>query len=227
MIRKKPKKKNSFVIKMSIKFSNVVEYLKSPHLVINVQKYFGVKYCNLEYNNFANNQHIQSEQSPSHTTKCSKGSSPSKRSPSKTKNQFRRHDNENGTKLTRSTDSEEPTSDSSQDPDHAKRKLIINNKFWYYLFVVGTALGDEIFYATFIPFWFWNVDTAVGRRVVFVWSSVMYVGQMFKDIIRWERPGPPVQRLQKKWALEYGMPSTHAMVAVSIPFSVLIYTYDR
>lgn len=34
-------------------------------------------------------------------------------------------------------------------------------------------------------------------------------------------------RLQKKWALEYGMPSTHAMVAVSIPFSVLLYTMDR
>lgn len=48
-----------------------------------------------------------------------------------------------------------------------------------------------------------------------------------KDVIRWPRPGFPVSRLQKKWALEYGMPSTHAMVSVAIPFSVLIYTYDR
>lgn len=48
-----------------------------------------------------------------------------------------------------------------------------------------------------------------------------------KDVIRWPRPGFPVSRLQKKWALEYGMPSTHAMVSVAIPFSVLIYTYER
>lgn len=34
-------------------------------------------------------------------------------------------------------------------------------------------------------------------------------------------------KLQTKWALEYGMPSTHAMVGVSIPFSVLLYTIDR
>lgn len=63
---------------------------------------------------------------------------------------------------------------------------------------------------------FWNVDGAVGRRVVFLWSIVMYIGQVLKDIIRSPRPGPPVQRLQSKWSVEYGMPSTHAMVSQSI-----------
>uniref|UniRef100_A0A1L8DYC7 Putative sphingoid base-phosphate phosphatase n=1 Tax=Nyssomyia neivai TaxID=330878 RepID=A0A1L8DYC7_9DIPT len=103
----------------------------------------------------------------------------------------------------------------------------ITNKFWYYLFVLGTELGDEIFYASFIPFWFWNIDGAVGRRMVMVWALVMYVGQGLKDVIRSPRPGHPVQKLQTKWALEYGLPSTHAMVSVAIPFSVLIYTLDR
>lgn len=91
----------------------------------------------------------------------------------------------------------------------------ITNKFWYYLFIIGTEFGDELFYATMIPFWFWNIDGAVGRRVVFVWSIVMYIGQGLKDIIRWPRPGPPVQRLQSKWSVEYGMPSTHAMVKLT------------
>ncbi|KAF5296659.1 hypothetical protein FQR65_LT10199 [Abscondita terminalis] len=103
----------------------------------------------------------------------------------------------------------------------------IQNKFWYYLFIFGTALGDETFYTFFIPFWFFNIDGAVGRRVILVWSIVMYVGQSIKDIIKWERPGYPAVKLQKKWALEYGMPSTHAMVGLSIPFSVLLYTMDR
>lgn len=48
-----------------------------------------------------------------------------------------------------------------------------------------------------------------------------------KDIIQWERPGYPIVKLQSKWALEYGMPSTHAMVGISIPFSVLLYTMGR
>lgn len=58
----------------------------------------------------------------------------------------------------------------------------------------------------------------------------MYVhilGQGIKDIMKMPRPGPPVQKLQKKWALEYGMPSTHAMVGISIPFSILFYTMNR
>lgn len=53
---------------------------------------------------------------------------------------------------------------------------VITNKLWYYLFLFGTALGDEVFYSAFIPFWFWNIDGAVGRRVVLVWTLVMYIG---------------------------------------------------
>ncbi|KAK9886069.1 hypothetical protein WA026_014853 [Henosepilachna vigintioctopunctata] len=113
------------------------------------------------------------------------------------------------------------------DKGHKFKSYVVKNKFWYWLFYIGTALGDEPFYASFIPFWFWNVDGAVGRRVVLVWSVVMYIGQGIKDVVQWPRPGAPVIRLHDKWALEYGMPSTHAMVGVSIPFSVILYTMNR
>lgn len=56
------------------------------------------------------------------------------------------------------------------------KEFEITNKFWYYLFILGTALGDEVFYSCFIPFWFWNVDGFVGRRVILVWTIVMYIG---------------------------------------------------
>ena len=56
----------------------------------------------------------------------------------------------------------------------------------------------------------------------------MILGQGIKDVIRWPRPSsPPVVRLQTKWVLEYGMPSTHAMVGVAIPSSVILYTLNR
>ncbi|KAK9687016.1 PAP2 superfamily [Popillia japonica] len=108
-----------------------------------------------------------------------------------------------------------------------KYECVINNKFWYYLFKFGTELGDELFYSMFIPFWFWNIDGAVGRRVILVWAIVMCIGQAVKDIVRWSRPEYPAVKLQNKWVLEYGMPSTHAMVGVSIPFSVLLFTLNR
>lgn len=108
-------------------------------------------------------------------------------------------------------------------------------------------LGDEIFYASVFPFWFWNVDGAVGRRIISVWALSMYIGitleltfninnllfhvqtgQCLKDLICWVRPAsPPVVRIEKKWALEYGMPSTHAMVSLTVPFSVILLTADR
>lgn len=98
-----------------------IDYLKEPHLVANIQKYFGVKIlCDGHCNNL--NTRV-------YKTQCDK-----------------------------------------------KKEYTITNQFWYYLFTLGTALGDEVFYASFIPFWFWNVDGAVGRRVVLVWTIVMYIG---------------------------------------------------
>jgi sphingosine-1-phosphate phosphatase 1 len=52
----------------------------------------------------------------------------------------------------------------------------INSWFWYYLFLIGTQLGDETYYSIFFCFWFWNIDGAVGRRVILVWNLVMYIG---------------------------------------------------
>lgn len=66
--------------------------------------------------------------------------------------------------------------------------------------------------------------------VIYIYSykSLNVSGQGIKNIVCWPRPSsPPVFRLQKKWALEYGIPSTHAMVGVSIPFSVILYTMNR
>ncbi|XP_054578730.1 sphingosine-1-phosphate phosphatase 2 isoform X2 [Eptesicus fuscus] len=57
---------------------------------------------------------------------------------------------------------------------------------------------------------------------------VMYIGQVAKDILKWPRPfTPPVVKLEKRVIAEYGMPSTHAMAATAISFTLLISTMDR
>lgn len=176
-----------------------VEYLKRPELVVAVQEWFGVEYINDD----ADDDLIYDDEKQSVESDCQKHLPKSAPMKSTHKRNI----------SSQSTESETSEYGSGKGSENANQRYRITNKFWYYLFIIGTELGDEIFYATMIPFWFWNIDGAVGRRVVFVWSVVMYVGQGLKDIIRWPRPGPPVQRLQSKWSIEYGMPSTHAMVS--------------
>lgn len=104
----------------------------------------------------------------------------------------------------------------------------ISNFVLHYLFHFSANLGNEIFYMTFLPFWFWNIDGCVGRRLTTFWCIFMYVGQALKDVLQIPRPAsPPVIQLEKRYALEYGMPSTHAMVGAGIPFSIYFLTRER
>jgi len=110
-----------------------------------------------------------------------------------------------------------------QSPDYE-----VTNRFLYYLFHFGANLGNEIFYMTFFPFWFWNIDGYVGRQLCTFWCIFMYIGQATKDIVKLPRPAsPPVVQLEKRYALEYGMPSTHAMVGAGIPFAIYFLTRER
>ncbi|XP_053458551.1 sphingosine-1-phosphate phosphatase 1 isoform X2 [Nycticebus coucang] len=104
----------------------------------------------------------------------------------------------------------------------------VSNWPLYYLFCFGTELGNELFYIMFFPFWIWNLDPLVGRRLVVIWVLVMYLGQCTKDIIRWPRPAsPPVVKLEVFYNSEYSMPSTHAMSGTAIPISMVLLTYGR
>lgn len=172
--------------------SSTIEYLKRPELVVAVQEWFGVEY--LDKNQCSNGDDLVYNENHSCMDSCTPLDSRSEK---------------NCHKRTISDQSDVSTSELKSNGNSSVR---VKSKFWYYLFLFGTELGDELFYATMIPFWFWNIDGAVGRRVIFVWSIVMYIGQGLKDVIQWPRPGPPVHRLQSKWSAEYGMPSTHAMV---------------
>ncbi|NXN38024.1 SGPP2 phosphatase, partial [Rhinoptilus africanus] len=108
------------------------------------------------------------------------------------------------------------------------QKYIVKNYFYYYLFKFSAALGEEVFYITFLPFIYWNIDHSVSRRMIIIWSIVMYIGQVSKDILKWPRPlSPPVVKLEMRTNAEYGMPSTHAMAATAISFSFLIATTNQ
>lgn len=141
-------------------WDNIIEYLKDPLLVVKVQNFFGVIY--------------KSNPPPPDGQPCSDEVIHSDRKEFENDNFDIRHHKRIPSNTSSSSSSYE--TDSSADSAGPEDIILVNNIFWYYLFVLGTALGDEIFYATFIPFWFWNIDGAVGRRVVLVWTVAMYIG---------------------------------------------------
>ena len=114
----------------------------------------------------------------------------------------------------------------NSDKDEEKTKTIIQiqNYFLFYLFSFGASLGGEMFYLTFYPFTLWNIDSRLCRQIVLIWHILMYFGQLAKDFIKWPRPGLPAVKLEQRFEMEYGMPSTHTIVGTCIPFSLLILT---
>lgn len=157
---------------------SLVDRLQAPELVIRVQEFFGIKYLTLD--DQANDRYLQ-EASPSDDRT---GRTLHKRNISNVSSETDEGFVENSGGGSSSSGDNRYKSQIDDDKDVANRDAIkpyeVTNWFWYYLFVIGTELGDEIFYASMLPFWFWNVDGAVGRRVVFVWSIIMYIGKYFR-----------------------------------------------
>ncbi|XP_053177120.1 sphingosine-1-phosphate phosphatase 2 isoform X2 [Scomber japonicus] len=98
----------------------------------------------------------------------------------------------------------------------------------HFLFLFSSGLGHEIFYITFLPCIHWNLDPFLCRRLVNMWTMVMYIGQVMKDVLKLPRPfSPPVVKLETRVDAEYGLPSTHAMAAIAISFTFLLSAPSR
>uniref|UniRef100_A0A4W4DP11 Phosphatidic acid phosphatase type 2/haloperoxidase domain-containing protein n=1 Tax=Electrophorus electricus TaxID=8005 RepID=A0A4W4DP11_ELEEL len=131
----------------------------------------------------------------------------------------------------------EPSNLTASKVHHRKGDLVANGRStqyevrnWplYFLFVVSAALGSEVFYISFLPCIHWNLDPFLCRRLVNMWAVVMYIGQVMKDILKLPRPTvPPVVKLEQRVHAEYGMPSTHAMGAIAISFTLLFSAQER
>ncbi|XP_051955243.1 sphingosine-1-phosphate phosphatase 1-like [Xyrauchen texanus] len=108
------------------------------------------------------------------------------------------------------------------------QEFIIENKFLFCLFTIGTELGNEMFFIVFFPFLMWNVDPYVSRQLIVVWAWVLFLGQSTKDLVRWTRPAsPPVVKVEVFYNTEYSMPSTHAMTGTAMPFCLFMITCSR
>ncbi|KAL7400791.1 hypothetical protein ABVT39_017901 [Epinephelus coioides] len=104
----------------------------------------------------------------------------------------------------------------------------VRNHLLHFLFLLSAGLGHEIFYITCLPCIHWNLDPFLCRRLINMWTLVMYIGQLMKDVLKLPRPlSPPVVKLETRVDAEYGLPSTHAMAATAISFTVLLSAQSR
>ncbi|XP_053363903.1 sphingosine-1-phosphate phosphatase 2 isoform X1 [Clarias gariepinus] len=110
--------------------------------------------------------------------------------------------------------------------DDLSSQYEVKNWPLYVLFMASATLGNEVFYISFLPFIHWNLDPFLCRRLVNMWAVVMYIGQVMKDVLKLPRPlSPPVVKLEHR--VEFGMPSTHAMAATAIAFTLLLSATER
>lgn len=140
-----------------------------------------------------------------------------------------------GIKLVKIQDEETTADNSPTKHGHHKMRMLNNkqclytrNEFFYYFFMLVTTLGNEIFYILFLPVLMWNLDDKITYFTTISWAFSMYLGQACKDLIKIPRPAtPPVVKLEYRFLQEYGFPSTHAMAAVSIAFTLITLLFEQ
>lgn len=201
----------------------VVQILQDPKLVRRIQETFGVKVISdftktnqvIEDNELGNKNIIQ--QNGDILTSLATN-------PIKKRRKRRRQT------AVASMDSPPSSPDSGTPPRDLPDIEVETYSLFDIYFKLASECGYEPFYVTFFPFVIWNIDTTLGRHMVFLWCLSMYVGQAAKSIFKFRRPSaPPVVRLEinEKLEMEYGFPSTHATVCTVIPFYIFYLTSWR
>lgn len=212
--------------------------MNDPQIVANFQKIFGLEWRFDENDNVTNevqpqgavdeNNNELNQKKSEHTDHDIRSRKANSLQNAQPKDTTKMNGHANGPLNSTNTTSTDDYHVTDTDHTHIVSRTKINSKFWFYFFHVGAAMGNEIFYSVFFPCWFWNVDGAIARKITMVWGIYMYVGQATKDIFCMPRPAsPPVVKLEQRYVLEYGFPSTHAMVACGLPVSLVLLSDAR
>lgn len=112
--------------------------------------------------------------------------------------------------------------------------LILQIQRWQHryldnFFSLLSCIVSVPFYTGFIPILFWSGHSKLGRQVTFLLAFCDYIGNAFKDAVSAPRPScPPVRRVtatedEKENAMEYGLPSSHALNTVCLAGYILHY----
>ncbi|PWZ56350.1 Lipid phosphate phosphatase delta [Zea mays] len=97
------------------------------------------------------------------------------------------------------------------------------------IFSMLSCVVSVPFYTGFLPLLFWSGHGRLARQMTLLMAFCDYLGNSVKDIVSAPRPcSPPVRRVtatedEKENAMEYGLPSSHALNTVCLTGYLLHY----
>ncbi|KAJ3670182.1 hypothetical protein LUZ60_010506 [Juncus effusus] len=103
------------------------------------------------------------------------------------------------------------------------------NGFLDNFFSLVSCVVSVPFYTGFLPLLFWSGHGKLARQMTLLMAFCDYIGNCIKDVVSAPRPScPPVRRLtstedEKQHAMEYGLPSSHALNTVCLTGYLLHY----
>jgi len=101
------------------------------------------------------------------------------------------------------------------------------------LFSVLSCVVSVPFYTGFLPLLFWSGHGKLARQMTLLMAFSDYLGNVVKDVVSAPRPcSPPVRRVtatqdEKEHAMEYGLPSSHALMTVCLMGYMLHYVLSN
>ncbi|KAG1347581.1 lipid phosphate phosphatase delta [Cocos nucifera] len=109
----------------------------------------------------------------------------------------------------------------------------IQHRFLDDMFSVLSCIVSVPFYTGFLPLLFWSGHSKLARQMTLLMAFCDYIGNSVKDVISAPRPScPPVRRVtatkdEKENAMEYGLPSSHALNTVCLSGYLLHYVLNH
>lgn len=83
--------------------------------------------------------------------------------------------------------------------------------------------GTHAFLVALFPMWYFGFGyIEIGRQLLLLLASGIYVGNFFKDYLCLPRPMPPALKLSPYHTNEFGMPSTHSVTALNTVFYLIL-----
>jgi membrane-associated phospholipid phosphatase len=84
-------------------------------------------------------------------------------------------------------------------------------------------LGEEIFYILFIPLSAWIVSTQFAVHLTILLAMSVGIGNILKNFFLIPRPPHPPVWVHTESEKDHGLPSTHTMTAITLPWYFIIY----
>jgi len=100
------------------------------------------------------------------------------------------------------------------------------NPFLDVYFKIATMMGEELFLISLLPFTSWILRPLLAVHQCLLLALAVGGGNILKNLFQIPRPSSPPVWTHVPPEKDHGLPSTHTMTCISIPWYFLVYYWD-